>query len=778
VPSDTASGEFAVSSHIGLRSAAATDLIAAVAAGEFERADTFLPQLRGPQCDDAWKAAAEVHTVALRWDEAAEALTHIRHPDEPTQSRLTLSRNMAALKTHRPQTYRSVIDAGPADVYRIHTLGDKQKTIVYQPKGEPEKFYSRNPIATVTGAMRQLRPMCQQGQPLAILSIGDGHLLLSLAKNPPTLFMDKQQAIFLVEPDPRLLLVNLLVHDFTGPTGPIEQERIHWYVGEHWAKAFRVDTLTDRYLPFPVTNIKLSHEPQPLETQLQGILNDLMKADAAMADHVNAYYGPLTADDFRHAIAGDFGRPPRVMLLTTRLSTVLQYSTKDTADAFRRLGWDVQTVIEPTQHHTITKVAIRRTLCEFKPDLIFQIDHNRFEHGEVMPENVPFVNWIQDLLPHLMKRETGQKLGARDFVLTPSLQRWVDNFAYPQRQCMEFRKLSRVPDRPISWQAGEDLVYVSNWSQQPAQMRDELLSGKQDKEREVLAAACDRMIAHYAAGSTLHTVGDVRRMLQDVLEELEIAGGEALVRQTTTRLFDRMNNVLYRQQGLSWARQAATEAGLRLCIYGTGWEKHPEFAAHARGPIGYGAPLEALTRSAGINLVLEPFVCIAHQRLLDALMAGGFCLVRNTPGNAILQSLTKLLASVDPSLQDAKAVRAALRSPADIALFEQTLRACGEIDSEQDFDHFANARRQIDSGFLSTSDQLLPCLDRVLFDSPAELLHASVRFLRDPELRGEIARQQRHAVEKRYSYSAGVSRMVEFIAGRLASENVAIGKAA
>ena len=38
-------------------------------------------------------------------------------------------------------------------------------------------------------------------------------------------------------------------------------------------------------------------------------------------------------------------------------------------------------------------------LAEFRPDLVFQIDHLRSEQAGVFPPELPFVCWVQDNLP-------------------------------------------------------------------------------------------------------------------------------------------------------------------------------------------------------------------------------------------------------------------------------------------------------------------------------------------------------------------------------------------
>jgi hypothetical protein len=759
--------------HASERLVVASDFVEAVHRGDWDRADEMRDELGAMLSDECLTALATLHLHRERWSDAAETLGHIKQPTHEQRFQRTLARNLDALRTHRPAVYRAVADSEIGQTYQIHASKSGLPSILATRADGSRVLLAGgvDPQAAATQVCGSLKPAFERGTSLAILSIGDGYVFDSIVRQSPTLSLGRRQAIFFFEPDPRLVFACMLLHDFTGPNGPIESQNVLWYVGPKWAEQFRLDVLTDHYLPFPQTTIKLGHNPQPIEQALQSALGELGATDLRSTNAVRTHYAPLTASDFSRAIAGDAGRPPRVLLITTRFSTVLQYSTRDTADAFRQIGWDAHVVIEPTPHHGLTRIGMRRAIAEFKPDLIFQIDHNRFEHADLIPPNIPFVNWIQDLLPHLMRPETGRQLSARDFVLTPSLQRWVDDYAYPASQCLEFRKLTRVPSRPTSWSSrGDRVVYVSNWSQTPQQMRCELLRNETGQKHGVIDAACTRMIALYESGQALPTQGDVRRVLTDVMRDLQVAADESLIRHTTTRLFDRMNNLLFRQQGLRWAQRACALLDLDLEIYGTGWDAHPDFASNARGPINYGDELETLTRDAGINLVLEPFVSIAHQRLLDALVAGGFCLVRETPGNAILEALVEIVAQAGDALESAHQIAAAWDGTDRAQTLHAVLAACGAIDACNGADPIVATRRLIRTGFLQPSGELIPMLRQTSFNSPEQLTLVMTRYSRDSELRSDISRQQRRAVEDRYSYRSGVQRVASFIAERLAQE--------
>ena len=68
---------------------------------------------------------------------------------------------------------------------------------------------------------------------------------------------------------------------------------------------------------------------------------------------------------------------------------------------------------EPSPAGRMYQHGIRRALDEFRPDLVFQIDHLRHEHGQLSPPGLPFACWIQDHLPHLQTPVAGRSGRAR-----------------------------------------------------------------------------------------------------------------------------------------------------------------------------------------------------------------------------------------------------------------------------------------------------------------------------------------------------------------------------
>jgi hypothetical protein len=460
------------------------------------------------------------------------------------------------------------------------------------------------------------------------------------------------------------------------------------------------------------------------------------------------------------------------LIITSRFTTVLQYSARDCVDALGQLGWDARLLIEPSEHHQITGTKIQRVLEELRPDMVFVIDHLRDEYPRVFPPQLPWVCWVQDHLPNLTSRAAGATVTRRDFVLTPLGPLYASRHGYPIRQCVPLGKLTRIPQRPATWtRDGDDLAFVSHASAQPAAIVDEIVeTAKSDPQAQTLIRRCaERMIDVYAGDQSLGTLHDVRGLFEDAEREAGISIYDAETRpRVIDMLYTSLNNALYRQQALGWFADIAEERGLSLALYGSGWDKHPRFARYARGRVEYGDDLETLTRRTKINLQIVPFFCL-HQRLLDGLVAGGFFLVRANPYDTIAQRLINFIDASfgdDDRIDSVEAARQTI-DPGQRKALEAELIAAEVLAERGDVIGIIQSWRR--AGWIIPQQAVLPHFDDVIFDSAAAARQCVERFVDDEQARRAIADAQQQNIESRLSYTAGLKRVTRQI-GRLIHE--------
>jgi hypothetical protein len=262
----------------------------------------------------------------------------------------------------------------------------------------------------------------------------------------------------------------------------------------------------------------------------------------------------------------------------------------------------------------------------------------------------------------------------------------------------------------------------------------------------------------------------VQRLADEAAAKLGLTMSPATREQVGLALHHPLNNALYRQQTLEWAAAAADDLGLTLGLYGNGWDRHPMLSRFARGPVGYGKPLEELTRRSKINLQVVPYFFM-HQRLLDGLAAGGFFLVRLSATDVLMRRLHAFLMSADlpASVTDRRGALAAL-NPAGRADLETILAEGGALAGHDLIDPIELVRSAQAAGLLRGADgggELIPHLDQTGFKSADELTANIRTYLADESRRRRTAAEQWGFLEERFTYTAGIGRMTRWLADKL-----------
>ncbi len=711
----------------------------------------------------------------LDWGRAAELIGPLAATGEISAVfRLNLMRNLAALKQHRPAvhdwlcanrgrgaTYQIVagtgIDQGLPTVVEVTAKGPVSQSVQNDPKG------------ALAAVWEQLAPDRREARPTALLGLGDGYLLMALARHPWPLPFGRKQSVHVLETEAGLVWTLMTIHDMSGPAGPIEQQRFQWFVGEGCMD--ELSSFHQRHMQslLPDALVVLRVSCEWMRGAIAELAAEFGRLDARLKHEVEVAYLSKTPRQLAMGLAGRLGRKPRVVLLTTRFSTVLQYSTRDTQEAFERLGFDTRLVIEEADHQMMTLTGVRALLCDFQPDLFFQIDHHRHEHRDLLPPELPFACWIQDHLNNLTSREVGRKLGFRDFTLTDVPAMYCGQYDYPARQTISLAKCTRVPGLPAAWTSdGDEFSYVSHASRTPEQATEQVIAAIDDAAtKRVVRETAGRMVRHYEAGQSIGQLAGVSNLLAAASAELGVRLSEEVQKRATNVLFDLLNNVLYRQQALGWVADACQKRGMRLGIYGNGWDKHPTLGRFARGPVEYGGGLEELTRKTVFNLQIVPYFCL-HQRLLDGIVAGGFFLVRRHEADTLMQRLSNFLFDHVPHEGDDTA---GVLAACPVARRDElaTLIEQNRIFSDMG-DVVSLVRGAQRSCMLVRQEEPVPGLDSVSFGGPVELDNVLDRWHGKAAEMRQLVMAQRANVENRLSYRAGMERTVKQIVQRLTDE--------
>lgn len=749
--------------------AARRELTAALARGDLDAADRALALLPGETPRELLEPVGMLHLARGRWAEAAATLAALPQREANVEALRRYAGNLAALERHRPEVYRLLMSTPAGEGYELDHASALPTVLRRTPGGAKPIVPTGDPRRNLEQAAAHLKAF--GASPIALAGVGDGHVLRHLAEHPPATPLKNEQAVFVIEPDVDLLRATLLLQDFAKSGGPIAQPRFVWSVGPRWHESLLASLAAQPQLPMPTQVLNQSTDAAVVIDRYREIAAAFEAADVALRRELEEHYAKVPAAAFAAAMRGELARPPRAVLVTSRFTTVLQHSTRDTAEALAHLGWDAHVLIEDAPHLQLTVRHIRKRLHELRPDLVIVLDHLRYEYGDLFPPNLPFACWIQDELANLTCEKAGRSITPRDFVWTPAGVTYAGRYAYPLRQCVYLEKLTRMPQRPATWAHGEDdLAFVSNASQRPEQLVGAIvaLAGDRADVRELLQACCDRVLLAYRRGDHLHSYSQVRDILAEESLRLDAPPLPAETRERIVlEVFSKLNNALYRQQALGWAAAAADALGLRLSLYGSGWETHPTFARHARGPVAYGPALEEVTRRARINLQVVPYAAL-HQRLLDGIAAGGFFLVRSHPLDALLPELERLGRELPDGLDRLDDARRHLRGEA-LAALESTAKRYRVLCEHAGADPIALAKGMVRQG---AGPRLCnpPRLGEVSFRDATTLRRLIARYVHDEPARRAVWREQCGYVERVMTYRGDLPRVLGLMADLLDAE--------
>lgn len=549
----------------------------------------------------------------------------------------------------------------------------------------------------------------------------------------------------------------------------LADERFPIYVGPDAVAQLRDELIGRPGLPTPAACVRIDQQlwQEDLDVLLKTVIEARGRRLAELISRVKELYPPLSPRAWGERLNV---KPLRVLGITSRYTTFLQYSMRDWLAAFEQLGHETKLVIEAADHEVHTNLAFAEACATFRPDLVVMIDHYRKEFGG-LPEHVPCVMWVQDRLPNIFNLAAGRAQGPLDYVLGYSRRECTRELHYPESRFMSAsvgvndqrfapRELTEAERRRFEC----DVSFVSHCTM-PADaiIRQEIDRTADAGAKRLLADCFERLRAVYDAGHSLTEPLHIRRLLNQSMQEigvqLENPG------QLLDLFVQRINNALFRHQSIAWA----AELDVNLHLYGRGWEAHPKFGRFARGVADNQATLPLIYAASKINLQVTPFGA-AHQRLFDGLAAGGFFLLRHINGEDYDRISTKLWrwCLENDVHSGAEIMRRA--TPQIREWLDQVEVLCGEhpaIDAER---FFAGVADTAEGGFIRSAATLFDEFDRVAFRNRGELHQRINHFLPHADERRQVADAMRRRVLERLTYKSITRRLLRFITNDLGHE--------
>ncbi|MBN1343209.1 MAG: hypothetical protein JXQ73_11050 [Phycisphaerae bacterium] len=610
--------------------------------------------------------------------------------------------------------------------------------------------------------------------PAMIEGVGLGHAVRTLFDNTSKMFLTYTPHIHVLEPNVAQLAAWLHVGDHRDM---LDSPRFHVWLGPEGQEAFLEFHRAHLAVPVPTNVIRQPGWGPAAEACGMDILRRLTEETTASEKTYRQTVRASLADrgspeHYAEHFARRDDRPLRILGLTSRFTTFLQYSMRDIEHAAANLGHEFRLLIEDSDHTPLLRPEyISKQVEDFMPDLILIIDHNRKEYGATYDYAIPFCNWIQDDLAHLFGPGAGEGLHDYDLVVGLVGHNRLRSSGYPVEQCrfvptpVSLRKFSNepVPDSDRRAHAC-DISFVTHLSQTRQELlSDSLAQVRQPEVRRLLEAQYERLASETAAGQIPGTPMQTIDRIQQLAHELGFDIDRPNANRIRQLFTDRLINAYFREQVLEWA----SNLGLDLHIYGRGWDRHPTLAKHARGPAEHGHQLRCIYQASKLNIQAVSTGAV-HQRLIEGLCCGGFFLIRRTPSDDVaplqesirgrcvaagLQTEDELWNTPDEALaRDVRGLNDALYAPA--RLYDGFVR-----DQYFDAEH----------GFSMQAGTLLPDYDRVRFGTREEFEQVVTRFLDDDAARREIVEAQRDVAVGQFSYESALQRIFDFAKERFSS---------
>ncbi len=376
--------------------------------------------------------------------------------------------------------------------------------------------------------------------------------------------------------------------------------------------------------------VRVPAEP-PLDEELTRFLSNLERRNADLAKGVAGVYGPRDAAWYGRRLDRT-DDPPRVVVLTSRSSTVLRHAAAGLVGALSRAGCDATLVMEPDPYLTLSSVGVRRMLIEREPDLLIVPNFPRRACSSCLPANLPYVCWLQDSMPRIFDASLGRRQGEMDFMVGCLFIDLFEHFGYPMRGCLPMPMVAdpAVFHRgPISAEHARryecEVAMASRHSETPEEYASQLLGrlAVPSSFRAAVVRAMDRATELALSASTVYLQRDVRAACREELARAVPARDAESAADMVFRGFALpMADRVLRHQALAWAAAVCERRGWRLHLYGDGWERHATLGRYARGEVPHGEELRACYRAARVHLHVSA-TTLVHQRVLECALSGG-----------------------------------------------------------------------------------------------------------------------------------------------------------
>ncbi|SDB60140.1 glycosyltransferase [Butyrivibrio sp. INlla16] len=404
--------------------------------------------------------------------------------------------------------------------------------------------------------------------------------------------------------------------------------RCFFLVGEEGVRKCYSDLETE----FPAEHICTCNYESSLYRYVDEIIFDYYKEYDGAKQRIQDYYSDEAAKKESEIRIRE--KKPRILFWTSRFTTVLQYHCKNTMDAAINCGCECRLLKESDDAKRLTMFKIAKVMDEFRPDVIFILDHFRFENGREFPNNIFYVTWIQDPMPHIMDPSSNSKLIKRDILLNHLFTYKVLADIYGERLID-----APVPANPNIYKPYEiseeekqkysaDICFVCHASDVNVWIEETVGRFNMDeKTQNIFRLIFDKYEKMAYMGEFLYSEEEFRIFIRDGFDEQGYVLNESAVNLMANETYTWFNQRVFRQVLVDWILEAGFD---NIKLWGNGWKTNPKYEKYAMGPAENGEVLSKIYQSSKI-VMGNNIVTTAAARAWESMLSGAFYLSNYIP---------------------------------------------------------------------------------------------------------------------------------------------------
>ncbi len=417
----------------------------------------------------------------------------------------------------------------------------------------------------------------------------------------------------------------------------IEKKRIVFLVDEQGCRNY----LYNSWAFFPqviIFNNKSQYKDKLMLDNIERVKEDYKKS----FNNMKQYYERNKEEIIKRVNRGN----PKILFLTSRFTTALQYHTRDCMQAAKRLGCEVELAMEPDNiQRNVMAYMIR--ISEFKPDIIFMISHLRLEFSFFPAESV-CISWVQDPSPAIMKKESPMKLTSRD-ILMNHFTTWKDfrEIGYDERHLID----APIPAnshiyKPYHLTDMEyerykcDICFVCHKSDV-----DEHISELTEYMPEFFKKTCQAVYKGYQeyvyeTGTIFFEKENLTRFVEGAFRQnYNVMLTDLQLDHLVNDIYMRFNYIMFKQVLVDWL----IDAGItNIKLWGNGWTTSDKYKKYAMGPAENGETLSKIYQASKI-VVGNNCMSTANARVWESMLSGAFYMSNYIPPETDMVDIRKIV---------------------------------------------------------------------------------------------------------------------------------------